>query len=111
VKDVVISTVTGHQRGGGSRRKEYYKHHNSKLSDQRSERKETETKVLHGVRLYINGYLNDTTDIEMKRIVTMAGGQILWVSTKSWISHGAFTTFILPDTQQGAPRTSLHPNS
>jgi hypothetical protein len=83
VKDVVISTVTGHQRGGGSRRKEYYKHRNSKLSGQRSERKETETKVLDGVRLYINGYLNDTTDIEMKRIVTMAGGQILCVSTKS----------------------------
>ena len=27
--------------------------------------------------VYINGYLADTTDIEMKRIVTLAGGQIL----------------------------------
>lgn len=32
-----------------------------------------------GVRVYINGYLRDTTDIEMKRTVTLAGGQVLSV--------------------------------
>jgi len=35
--------------------------------------------VLDGVRVYINGYLSDTTDIEMKRIVTQAGGKIMSV--------------------------------
>ena len=37
---------------------------------------ETETQVLRGVRVYINGYLDNTTDIEMKRIVSLAGGQM-----------------------------------
>ena len=37
---------------------------------------ETETHVLRGVRVYINGYLDNTTDIEMKRIVSLAGGQM-----------------------------------
>ena len=35
--------------------------------------------VLKGVRVYINGYLRNTTDIEMKRIVALAGGQVLYV--------------------------------
>ena len=35
--------------------------------------------VMEGVRVYINGYLCDTTDIEMKRTVTLAGGQVLFV--------------------------------
>ena len=29
--------------------------------------------------MYINGYLEDTTDIEMKRIVALAGGQVQYV--------------------------------
>ena len=37
---------------------------------------ESTSQVLRNVRVYINGYLEDTTDIEMKRIVTLAGGQI-----------------------------------
>ena len=40
----------------------------------------TEKLVMEGVRVYINGYLCDTTDIEMKRTVTLAGGQVLFVS-------------------------------
>ena len=75
-KDVIVSCVTGHQRGEGRRRKSYYDHRNAKLSEQQDERKEAVTKILDGVRLYIDGYLSSTTDIEMKRIVTMAGGQI-----------------------------------
>jgi hypothetical protein len=40
---------------------------------------ETEGKkgVLSGVRIYIGGYLAGTTDIEMKRIVSSAGGVTL----------------------------------
>jgi len=40
----------------------------------------TKKLVMEGVRVYINGYLCDTTDIEMKRTVTLAGGQVLFVS-------------------------------
>lgn len=40
----------------------------------------TKKLVMEGVRVYINGYLCDTTDIEMKRTVTLAGGQALFVS-------------------------------
>lgn len=36
-----------------------------------------EAQVLKNVRIYINGFLEDTTDIEMKAIVVRAGGQIL----------------------------------
>lgn len=39
----------------------------------------TKKLVMQGVRVYINGYLCDTTDIEMKRTVTLAGGQVLFV--------------------------------
>lgn len=39
----------------------------------------TKKLVMAGVRVYINGYLCDTTDIEMKRTVTLAGGQVLLV--------------------------------
>lgn len=41
----------------------------------------TKKLVMAGVRVYINGYLCDTTDIEMKRTVTLAGGQVLFVSS------------------------------
>ena len=40
----------------------------------------TKKLVMQGVRVYINGYLSDTTDIEMKRTVALAGGQVLFVS-------------------------------
>jgi len=74
--DHVVSAATGHQRGEGSRRKGYFESRKAKLAEQKAEQKD-ECKVLEGVRLYIDGYLSDTTDIEMKRIVTMAGGQIM----------------------------------
>lgn len=33
--------------------------------------------MLQGTRIYIDGYLESTTDIEMKRLVIEAGGQIV----------------------------------
>jgi hypothetical protein len=48
----------------------------------------TKKLVMQGVRVYINGYLCDTTDIEMKRTVTLAGGQVLFVSL--FLSHPTF---------------------
>ena len=78
--DHVVSAATGHQRsdGRGQVNKGYVASRSAKLRNQLPERLEgPEGNVLRGVRVYINGYLEDTTDIEMKRIVTLAGGQIL----------------------------------
>ena len=33
--------------------------------------------ILKDTKIYINGYLESTTDIEIKRAVTQAGGQIV----------------------------------
>lgn len=73
--DHVVSLATGHQKPeGSSHRRAYAKERNAKLKDQRDE---TITSVLSNTRIYINGYLRGTTDIEMKRVITEAGGQIL----------------------------------
>ena len=57
----------------------YLESRSRKLQDQLPKRdmSEPKRKILNGVRAYIDGYLEDTTDIEMKRIVTLAGGKIL----------------------------------
>jgi uncharacterized protein (DUF1786 family) len=49
---------------------------NEKLKDQRED---MALGALNNTRIYINGYLRDTTDIEMKRIITEAGGRALLV--------------------------------
>jgi hypothetical protein len=75
--DRVISLATGHQKPDGrSQRQGYVRNRNQKLEDQR---KEVVSGALCNTRIYINGYLRDTTDIEMKRIITEAGGQALFV--------------------------------
>jgi len=74
--DHVVSLASGHQRSerrSGVRAHDYLQDRTSKLTEQREDRT-PETMILCGVRVYINGYLSDTTDIEMKRIVTQAGG-------------------------------------
>ncbi|KAI1795119.1 hypothetical protein LXA43DRAFT_993534 [Ganoderma leucocontextum] len=81
--DIVCSAATGHQRSDGrGPRKGYLEVRRDKLSRQLPE---TSTEVLRNVRVYINGYLEGTTDIEMKRIVTIAGGQIM--HTASGATH------------------------
>ena len=72
--DHICSAATGHQRSEGrGPAMPYIKARVRKLAAQLPE---TETHVLRGVRVYINGYLDNTTDIEMKRIVSLAGGQM-----------------------------------
>lgn len=68
--------ATGHQRGeGGSRhRGDYMETRSKKLAAQLPEK--PSEGVLRNVRVYIDGYLDNTTDIEMKRIVTLAGGEV-----------------------------------
>lgn len=76
--DHISSAATGHQRSERRvNQKNYWESRNEKLAQQRPEKPSgSEANVLRNVRVYINGYLDGTTDIEMKRIVTLAGGQI-----------------------------------
>jgi hypothetical protein len=75
--DRVVSLTKGHQRSEGrGSRQGYVRMLNRKLKDQREE---ALLGALSNTRIYINGYLRDTTDIEMKRIITEAGGQAVFV--------------------------------
>lgn len=75
--DHICSAATGHQRGEGrGPQQPYVKARFRKLAAQLPEKS---TEVLRNVRIYINGYLDNTTDIEMKRIVSLAGGQVMCV--------------------------------
>ena len=76
----IVSLATGHQRSErrSGVRTDYIQDRSKKLKEQRDELL-PEASVLNNVRVYINGYLSDTTDIEMKRIVTQAGGQVVLV--------------------------------
>ena len=51
----------------------------SKLREQQRERVASDVGILRNTRIYINGYLESTTDLEMKRIVVEAGGEIVQV--------------------------------
>jgi len=78
--DHVVSLASGHQRSErrSGVRTGYLQDRTSKLTEQREDRT-PEAMILGGVRVYINGYLSDTTDIEMKRTVIQAGGEIVSV--------------------------------
>ncbi|KAK0206379.1 hypothetical protein DFS33DRAFT_1314289 [Desarmillaria ectypa] len=80
--DHVISTSTGHQVAETriSHRTEYFEARAQKLAQQR-EKGCSESQILRNTRIYIDGYLSGTTDIEMKRIVTEAGGTILMTTS------------------------------
>ncbi|KAF9261442.1 hypothetical protein L218DRAFT_870004 [Marasmius fiardii PR-910] len=89
--DHVVSMAGGHQHSEGRPRRVYFEDRNRKLAEQAeiiaksTSTSDTEPKALRGVRVYINGYLAGTTDIEMKRIVMEAGGSIL--SSASGATH------------------------
>ena len=77
--DYVTSTTTGHQRSEGrGNHKPYLEDRSKKLAEQLPAHScPPETNVLRGVRAYIDGYLVNSTDIEMKRIVKLAGGDVM----------------------------------
>ncbi|OCH92880.1 hypothetical protein OBBRIDRAFT_790738 [Obba rivulosa] len=85
--DHIVSAATGHQRGEGRcNQREYWDGRSKKLKEQLPEPTlGPEGNVLKNVCIYIDGYLSDTTDIEMKRIVTLAGGRTL--HTASGATH------------------------
>ncbi|EPQ59404.1 hypothetical protein GLOTRDRAFT_70814 [Gloeophyllum trabeum ATCC 11539] len=84
--DYITSAATGHQRGEGGRgRGEYLKSRGKKLEEQNAPVENAPCKPMTNVRIYIDGYLADTTDIEMKRIVVEAGGRAM--QTASGCTH------------------------
>ena len=75
--DHVVAFATGHQVAEGPRKQRAYMlDRTEKLSAQR-ETTDHDAGILKDTKIYINGYLESTTDIEMKRIITQAGGQIV----------------------------------
>lgn len=72
-----MAFATGHQVAEGPRKQRAYMlDRTEKLSAQR-ETTDHDAGILKDTKIYINGYLESTTDIEMKRIITQAGGQIV----------------------------------
>jgi len=57
----------------------------SKLREQQREGVTSDVGILRNTRIYINGYLESTTDLEMKRIVVEAGGEIVQVRFTRWV--------------------------
>ncbi|KAF8806407.1 hypothetical protein BYT27DRAFT_7293386 [Phlegmacium glaucopus] len=83
--DHVVAFATGHQVGEGrGKQRRYMLDRTEKLSAQR-ETTNHDAGILKDTKIYINGYLEATTDIEMKKIITQAGGQI--VGTASQCTH------------------------
>jgi hypothetical protein len=74
-----VSISTGHQVSEERpNRTLYLQHRENKLGMQ--QRLDTNSSgVLRSVHAYISGYLSGTTDIEMKRIIAEAGGQVVYV--------------------------------
>ncbi|KAL1747663.1 hypothetical protein HDZ31DRAFT_31339 [Schizophyllum fasciatum] len=87
----IVSASTGHQvsNGGFNRtaknRRAYLEDRAEKLAVQKGEAGPTESTLLRGVRIYLNGYLRGTTDIEMKRVAARAGATTL--PTPSGATH------------------------
>jgi len=73
-----VAFATGHQVVDERvNQRLYHTHHEEKLRKQREI--SGDNNLLRDVRVYIDGYLESTTDIEMKRLVVEAGGQIVYV--------------------------------
>ncbi|KAG2077281.1 hypothetical protein BDR04DRAFT_1088239 [Suillus decipiens] len=105
--DYVVSAASGHQRSdrrGGGHGQGYINERSEKLEVQKHENARDlhpgKKGVLSGVCVYISGYLAGTTDIEMKRIVSGAGGVTLLSPS------GA--THILTSQQLSGSKTHKH---
>ncbi|KAF9569342.1 hypothetical protein CPC08DRAFT_623490, partial [Agrocybe pediades] len=84
--DHIVSCATGHQRSEGrADRSSYMAERTHKLRAQRDDSKGSSSNgkdVLKDVYVYIDGYLESTTDIEMKRLVAQAGGQVVFSESR-----------------------------
>jgi hypothetical protein len=73
--DRVVAVSTGHQvNEERQNRRLYFEDRERKLNAQQDS---STSGVFRSVRVYLSGYLSGTTDIEMKRIIAQAGGQIV----------------------------------
>ncbi|KIM39324.1 hypothetical protein M413DRAFT_447262 [Hebeloma cylindrosporum] len=76
--DYIVPFATGHQVSDGPRKQgSIMATRRSKLRDQQRESVASGAGILRNTRIYINGYLESTTDIEKKRIIVEAGGEIV----------------------------------
>ncbi|KAJ7094625.1 hypothetical protein B0H15DRAFT_969639 [Mycena belliarum] len=77
----VFSTATGHQVSEGKTNRRLYLEDRTKKINVQSKEATTpeQPQVLVNVKCYINGFLANTTDLEMKRIIVAAGGKVLYV--------------------------------
>ncbi|KAM6495761.1 hypothetical protein JOM56_008467 [Amanita muscaria] len=81
--DRVVSTATGHQVAEERmNRRLYLEGRERKLLNQREKASDQKSQVLRQTRIYLDGYLEDTTDIEIKRLIVLAGGQALQTSSE-----------------------------
>ncbi|KZT19275.1 hypothetical protein NEOLEDRAFT_1159150 [Neolentinus lepideus HHB14362 ss-1] len=97
----ITSAATGHQRGEGrGNRGQYLQDRTKKLEEQNAPTGTAACKPMTNVRIYIDGYLAHTTDIEMKRIVVEAGGRAM--QTASGCTH------ILTSQQLSGSKTHKH---
>lgn len=94
VKDHVVSASSGHQVSDGKARgktKEYLNSRSQKIKAQIQDSKSASgvPQVMKHVNAYINGFMEGTTDIEMKRIISEAGGTISYAHP--WVSYLSVT--------------------
>ncbi|EAU84903.2 hypothetical protein CC1G_00422 [Coprinopsis cinerea okayama7 len=84
--DFVHSAATGHQRTEERvNRRLWHQHTEPKLRAQRAQSSGAAApqQIFRNIRVYINGYLDGTTDIEIKRIVTEGGGTVVPTPSRS----------------------------
>lgn len=99
--------ASGHQVSESRRNhRPYLQERSRKLAVQKETTNAAEQpQILSNVKVYIDGLLSGTTDIEMKRVVSRAGGQILYVTWKLVLICVRQTTILL-DIQPLALPTS-----
>jgi urease accessory protein UreH len=78
--DHVSTAATGHQRAEERVNRRLYLQDRERKLEQQIIAVEDKASggILSGCRIYIDGYLEDTTDMEMKRTISLAGGQVLY---------------------------------
>lgn len=78
--DRVVSTASGHQVAEERMdRQLYLEDRKRKLADQREKCSDPRGLILRYTRIYIDGYLEGETDIEIKRMITLGGGHVMFV--------------------------------
>jgi hypothetical protein len=89
--ELLVSCSTGHQvaQDGGRGRREYLEFRHKKIRNQIDQMQDSNSGVLKGTRIYINGYLDNTTDIEMKRMITSAGGRVMYAPSMLVMRRGS----------------------